>query len=191
MRATKYGLLLIAVVALTLAPAVGLAGAGCAKHAADKDGQAVAAADEKPCCAGHGCARTAAHAAMLASKAEGGCEKSAKELVAVAKNIGCEKAAALAAKAEQGDKEAHEALIAMFSAATEEAGEPSLTMLASRASAGCDKSAAALIAAAQKAPCAQTSALAEKAAHGCAKSKAALIAMYQAENAETAEATAK
>ena len=67
------------------------------------------------CCAKDGgCEHRNAETAMLATKAEGGCSKSAAKLVKMAKKSGCPKGEALAARALKGDEKAEAELIAMF-----------------------------------------------------------------------------
>jgi len=107
---------LITILILAAAPAVGLA--------CDKDKQTAEAGAAKPCCAAAAaeCAGKApeeCHAAMiakavrLASAAEGGCEQSMAELIALAKSSGHEEAVTLAASAEGGSEASKTALIAL------------------------------------------------------------------------------
>jgi hypothetical protein len=167
MRATRI-LVLIAVLAVALAPNIGLA--------CDKEGKNVADNGAKAGCTKTGCAK-GAKAAVLAAKAEAGCQESAAALIAMAKEASCAKTAALAAKAEAGDQNAKKAIIAMYKASDE--AEPSLAELATWAEQGCKHSAAALIARAKASDCAETKALAAKAEAGNEKSKAELIAMFK------------
>ena len=69
----KRALLLITVLAIVLAPSIGLA---CDKHGGVE-------------CSVKACPKSAAKAATLASNAEAGCQKSAASLVAMAKESGC------------------------------------------------------------------------------------------------------
>ena len=177
----KKAALILAIVALVLAPSVSISGPGCNKSAATT-ADAKAGCD-KDCT--KGCCDEKAKAAMLAKNAGAGCEKSAEALVAMAKSSGCEETAALAAKAEAGDEEAMAALIARVEAYSAESQEgPTDAQLAAWAGSGCDKSANELIARAQGSSCPKTSALAAKAAGGCDKSKEELIAMMQEEGSE-------
>ena len=178
----KKAALILAIVALVLAPTAGFSGSGCDKSAAKT---AVAKADCGKDC-DKGCCDKAAQNAMLAKNAGSGCDKSAEALVAVAKDSGCEKTAALAAKAEAGDEEAMAALIDKYEGAhkskSDESQEgPTNAQLAAWAGSGCDKSANELVARAQGSSCPKTAELAAKAAGGCDKSKEALIAMMQEE----------
>ena len=181
----KKATLLIAVLIVAAAPALGLA---CD---AEKKAEATTAS-ATPCAAKSGCPKSAAQAATLASNAESGCQKSAANLVAMAKDSGCSKTAALAAKAETGDEDAMKALIAMYKAepVVAKSGDSEYTtaQLANGAAAGCQKSTAALIAAAKESGCPKTAALAEAAENGCEKSKAELIAKYSETDDEPTEA---
>jgi hypothetical protein len=171
--------LILAIVALVLAPTAGISGPGCDKSAAKT---AVVKSDCSKDCS-KGCCDDPAKAAMLAKNAGAGCEKSASELVAMAKKSGCEETAALAAKAEAGDEEAMTVLVAKYEAyaAKSKSGEsqngPTDAQLAAWAGSGCDKSADQLVARAQGSSCPKTAELAAKAAGGCEKSKQELIAM--------------
>src|SRR5262245_22252842 len=103
----KHWIGLVTILVVVAAPALGLA--------CDKDKQS-AVAGAKPCCAAAAaeCAGKSpeeCHAAMiakavrLASAAEGGCEQSMSELIALAKGSGHEEAVTLAASAEGGSEQ--------------------------------------------------------------------------------------
>ena len=185
-RYRKGCIALITTLILVGAPALGLA---CDK---DKQTAQVAAAEAKPCCAAMAaeCAGKSpeeCHAAMiqkavrLAGAAEGGCEQSMGQLIALAKGSGHEEAVTLAASAEAGSAESKAALIAlaksmgqaMAPSATESA---SMAQLADWAGHGCEKSAATLIARAKASGDAELATLAAKAEGGSEDSKQALIA---------------
>jgi hypothetical protein len=157
----------------------------------------------------HKCSEKAAELAALATKAEGGCEKSTAALIAKAKECGCEETAALAAKAEGGCEKSTAALIAKAKGMGEGCkgdckGEHAekkvvkktkgcdkdldIATLAEHAEGGCPKAKADLIAWAEGHGCEKSKALAEKAEGGCDQSMQELIAMAkQTEKKEKAQ----
>jgi hypothetical protein len=182
MRANRALPILAALsLALVLAPAAVLA---CDKEHKGATAAMTASADTQPCCASHGgCAKSAAHAAMLAQKAEAGDAQALTDLIATAKNMGCPRASSLATRAESGDEEARTTLIAMAQTmgSGKGTGQPTAAQLARWAEQGCTKSREALIAMMKKSEDAKTAELATRAEGGCSHSAAQLIAQAQAD----------